>query len=95
MDEVKHMTTISTVQTLGLRRLTELKSAAPSQDTDTSEKKFSSVAGNLTVKYIFEICFKRSLFASDRDYSVLLILDKFSNQFLVQYLTHSVPEPAS
>lgn len=53
MDEVKHMTTISTVQTLGLRRLTELKSAAPSQDTDTSEKKFSSVAGNFTVKYIF------------------------------------------
>ncbi|XP_061722338.1 probable ATP-dependent RNA helicase kurz [Cydia pomonella] len=47
LEEVNQMTTISTVQTLGLRRLTDLSTAVPVHEGDASgsEKKFSSIAG--------------------------------------------------
>lgn len=45
-DEVRHMTAISTVQTIGLKRLTELNIEASHLNNEAQEpKKFSSIAG--------------------------------------------------
>ncbi|VVC96088.1 unnamed protein product [Leptidea sinapis] len=50
-DEVKHLTTISSMQTLGLRKLTEINSevatfnAKPKESDVPEQKKFSSIAG--------------------------------------------------
>ncbi|KAJ0173159.1 hypothetical protein K1T71_011335 [Dendrolimus kikuchii] len=45
-DEVKHMTAISTVQTIGLKRLTELNHEIPQDNKKVNEqKKFSSISG--------------------------------------------------
>lgn len=51
-DEAKRMTAISTVQTIGLRKLNDYNFEKSVEETnDTSDKKFSSIAGNIV--YIF------------------------------------------
>lgn len=46
-DEVKHLTAISAMQTIGLRKLTEFNNEAPMKSNTQIEeqKKFSSIAG--------------------------------------------------
>lgn len=45
-EEIQHFTTISTVQTLGLRKLNEYKSEEVVHNAELPEqKKFSSIAG--------------------------------------------------
>ncbi|KAL0818359.1 hypothetical protein ABMA28_008837 [Loxostege sticticalis] len=44
-NEVSQMTTISAMQTLGLRKLNEFSFDAPMEQSETTEKKFSSIAG--------------------------------------------------
>ncbi|XP_075983898.1 putative ATP-dependent RNA helicase kurz [Anticarsia gemmatalis] len=45
-DEVRHMTAISAVQTIGLRKLNEFNLELPAQEAaDNGDKKFSSIAG--------------------------------------------------
>ncbi|XP_028166537.1 probable ATP-dependent RNA helicase kurz [Ostrinia furnacalis] len=44
-NEVSQMTTISAMQTLGLRKLNEYNLEAPVEQNETTDKKFSSIAG--------------------------------------------------
>lgn len=52
-NEVSQMTTISAMQTLGLRKLNEFSFDAPMEQSETTEKKFSSIAGRL---FILKLC---------------------------------------